>query len=110
SEYVITVGALTYAKVNATPDINVTTHNITYTGKAWSVQNFTSQYLTSQIGLQSTGQGILAGLVMWVVVGAGGILTAIFASGILVYLGVMSEITLLFFALTALSIWVLTRM
>ncbi len=108
-EYVITVGTLTYAMVNVTPYANVSTYNVTYTGKAWSVQNYTSEYLNSSIGLGTMGQGITTGIVLWVFVGAGGALTTILASGILVFLGVLSEVTLLFFILTAISMWILTR-
>ncbi len=107
--YPITVGTLTYAMVNVTPYANVSTYNVTYTDRVWSLQNFTSLYLNSSIGLGTMGQGILTGIILWVVVGAGGVLTTIFVSGVLVLLGVLSQVTLLFFILTAVSVYLLTK-
>ncbi len=103
------IGTLTYVTPVATPDANLSTYNITYTDRAWSLQNFTSTYLNSSIGLGTMGQGILTGIILWVVVGAGGVLTTIFVSGALVLLGVLSQVTLLFFILTAVSVYLLTK-
>lgn len=109
--YIIEIGIIAYATPTATPFSNVTSYNVTYDqNHTWAVQNFTSSYLNSSIGLGMLGQGTLAGIVNWLVVGAGGWLATIFTSAVMAYLGVMSWVTILFFALTAISLHVLTRM
>lgn len=110
SPYVITISSLSYTTPSGVPNASVTSYNVTYqTNHTWAVQNFTSAYLNSSIGLGMLGQGTLAGIVNWVIVGAGGWLTTILASAVLAYLGIMSWATILFFALTALSLHILTK-
>lgn len=85
----------------------LTNYTTNYTSKPWSVQNLTNTTLTSDIGLGPTGQGILAGITMWFVVGAGGPVTAIVSMAILAWLGIVTWVMLLFVTMTAISVYVL---
>ena len=68
---------------------------------------YSGDYLNSSIGLGSYGQGILVGLINWIVVGAGGIVTCAFVSAMLAYNGIISWVTVIFFVLTGVSLWVI---
>lgn len=94
---------------NMTIPDNTNLTNVSYkTGAySWSLSNLTQAGLNSSIGLGIKGQGILVGIISWVVVGAGGVLTTIFMSGLLVWLGILNLGTVVFFILTAVSIWYL---
>jgi hypothetical protein len=89
---------------------NLTNYTITYTDNTstpWSIQNLTNASLNSTIGVGSTGQGILAGIITWIVVGAGGTVTAFAVLAIMAWLGIITWIMLLFCVMTGISLFVL---
>lgn len=86
---------------------NLTDFNITYFNESFSLQNITGSYLTSNMGFNALSQGIIAGGVNWIIIGAGGPFAAIISTVIMAVLGILSWAVVLFTVMTIISIWVL---
>lgn len=86
---------------------NLTNYTVNYTTRPWSLQNLTSAEVNSTIGLGLLGQGIVASIVMWVVVGAGGPAVGIIAVSGMAMLGIVSWIMVLFCGMTTVSLYIL---
>ena len=86
---------------------NLTDFNITYFNDSFSLQNITGSYLTSTMGFNAMSQGIIAGFVIWIVIGAGGPFTAIVAGIVMAIQGVLSWVVVLLITMTIIAIWIL---
>ena len=103
--YIYIDGSLTFEPGNVSTEL--TNYTTNYTTRPWSIQNMTAIELNSSIGLGLLGQGIIASIVLWVVVGAGGPVTGFACMAGLCMMGVISWVMLLFVGMCCVSIAIL---
>lgn len=103
--YVYIDESITFGAENVSTDL--TNYTVNYTTRPWSLQNLTSAEINSTIGLGLLGQGIVASVVLWVVVGAGGLAVGFISICALAMLGIVTWIMVLFCTMTAISLYIL---
>ncbi len=101
----------TYKWSNQTGSTNLTNYTVNDTsGGNWSLQNITSSYLTSDIGLGPLAQGILSSIVLWCLMGFNVTSSGVIGIGgmvVMAFLGILSWVIVLFCGMTVIAMHLL---
>lgn len=106
----IVVDNITWAEKTATVPTNMT--NFTSVNGTWQggLSGYNNTYLESVTGLGPLGQSVMVGILNWIIVGAGGPLTAIFTTSMLAWLGIVSWNMVFYFIITGVSLYIIMEM